>query len=194
MQSGERQAREGGRTGVARLGRRQFLQAGMAAGAAGIGLSSRAGSVIETALKQSSDATSVADIQNVVILMQENRSFDHYFGMLSGVRGFSVGPVLTQTVGGMTYPIFDQFGYEPGVGVSSSGFLQPFHLKSDPPTYDGQTTNDISHNWGPQHQSWDDGRDGRFRNGSPGGGRRFQRPGDDGVLHPQGSCLLLRAG
>jgi phospholipase C len=25
----------------------------------------------------------------VVILMQENRSFDHYFGCLSGVRGFS---------------------------------------------------------------------------------------------------------
>ena len=28
------------------------------------------------------------DIRHVVILMQENRSFDHYFGMLRGVRGF----------------------------------------------------------------------------------------------------------
>jgi phospholipase C len=25
----------------------------------------------------------------VVILMQENRSFDHYFGALNGVRGFA---------------------------------------------------------------------------------------------------------
>ncbi|MGI5142692.1 alkaline phosphatase family protein [Streptomyces sp. CA-106110] len=31
---------------------------------------------------------SIADVKHVVILMQENRSFDHYFGTLSGVRGF----------------------------------------------------------------------------------------------------------
>src|ERR1700734_2200000 len=28
----------------------------------------------------------IADVKHVVILMQENRSFDHYFGTLSGVR------------------------------------------------------------------------------------------------------------
>ncbi|MDQ4398015.1 alkaline phosphatase family protein, partial [Pseudomonas aeruginosa] len=28
------------------------------------------------------------DVEHVVILMQENRSFDHYFGTLKGVRGF----------------------------------------------------------------------------------------------------------
>ncbi len=31
----------------------------------------------------------IKDVEHVVILMQENRSFDHYFGTLSGVRGFS---------------------------------------------------------------------------------------------------------
>ena len=31
----------------------------------------------------------LSDIKHVVILMQENRSFDHYFGTLPGVRGFS---------------------------------------------------------------------------------------------------------
>lgn len=31
---------------------------------------------------------SLKDIEHVVILMQENRSFDHYFGTLRGVRGF----------------------------------------------------------------------------------------------------------
>jgi phospholipase C len=30
----------------------------------------------------------IQDIEHVVILMQENRSFDHYFGTLRGVRGF----------------------------------------------------------------------------------------------------------
>ena len=30
----------------------------------------------------------LSDIKHVVILMQENRSFDHYFGSMKGVRGF----------------------------------------------------------------------------------------------------------
>src|SRR6202007_2786096 len=31
---------------------------------------------------------SLNDVEHVVFLMQENRSFDHYFGALRGVRGF----------------------------------------------------------------------------------------------------------
>src|SRR5271167_3201799 len=30
----------------------------------------------------------IEDVQHIVILMLENRSFDHYFGTLRGVRGF----------------------------------------------------------------------------------------------------------
>jgi len=33
----------------------------------------------------------VQDVEHVVILMQENRSFDHYFGALNGVRGSPTG-------------------------------------------------------------------------------------------------------
>ena len=29
------------------------------------------------------------DVEHIVILTQENRSFDHYFGGLNGVRGFA---------------------------------------------------------------------------------------------------------
>src|SRR5882757_4659984 len=32
---------------------------------------------------------SIRDVEHIVILTQENRSFDHYFGSLRGVRGFS---------------------------------------------------------------------------------------------------------
>jgi phospholipase C len=32
--------------------------------------------------------STVSDIQHVVIFIQENRSFDHYFGSYRGVRGF----------------------------------------------------------------------------------------------------------
>lgn len=31
----------------------------------------------------------IKDVEHIVILMQENRSFDHYFGTLKGVRGFA---------------------------------------------------------------------------------------------------------
>src|SRR5438445_13577628 len=31
---------------------------------------------------------SLRDVEHIVVLMQENRSFDHYFGTLRGVRGF----------------------------------------------------------------------------------------------------------
>lgn len=34
-------------------------------------------------------AGSIADIEHVVLFMQENRAFDHYFGTMAGVRGFS---------------------------------------------------------------------------------------------------------
>src|SRR5205085_5711211 len=30
----------------------------------------------------------IRDVEHVVILMQENRSFDHYFGTMRGVRGY----------------------------------------------------------------------------------------------------------
>jgi len=37
----------------------------------------------------------LADVQHVVIFMQENRSFDHYFGTLAGVRGFNDPRAIT---------------------------------------------------------------------------------------------------
>ena len=71
----------------------------------------------------SSGPASLSDIEHVVILMQENRSFDHYFGTLSGVRGFADPAVRQQTRAGQRHPIFDQFGYEPGVGATGTGYL-----------------------------------------------------------------------
>ncbi|MBL1086011.1 phospholipase C, phosphocholine-specific [Streptomyces actinomycinicus] len=39
---------------------------------------------------------SVDDVEHIVVLMQENRSFDHYFGSLRGVRGFGDPRSVTQ--------------------------------------------------------------------------------------------------
>jgi phospholipase C len=61
------------------LSRADVLKLGLGT-AASIGLSAN------TADARSS--SSLNDIDHFVILMKENRSFDHYFGTLSGVRGF----------------------------------------------------------------------------------------------------------
>src|SRR3954464_10299163 len=39
--------------------------------------------------------TTYLDAEHVVILMQENRSFDHTYGMLQGVRGFNDPRAIT---------------------------------------------------------------------------------------------------
>jgi phospholipase C len=100
-------------------------------------------------------AASLSDVKHIVILMQENRSFDHYFGTISGVRGFSDPNVLLNANG---TPIFDQYGYQPGTGPSAAGYLQPFNLLNDPPSENGEDTNDIAHDWVTQHDSWDGGK------------------------------------
>jgi phospholipase C len=100
-------------------------------------------------------SASLSDVKHIVILMQENRSFDHYFGTLSGVRGFSDPSVLHQANGA---PVFNQYGYQPGTGVDPTGLMQPFNLLNKPPAENGEATNDISHGWTTQHQSWNSGK------------------------------------
>jgi phospholipase C len=55
--------------------------------------------LIDEATAAPAGSASLSDIQHVVILMQENRSFDHYFGTMSGVRGFSDPNTLSQFTG-----------------------------------------------------------------------------------------------
>jgi phospholipase C len=144
------------------VSRRNLLKGGLALGAAGAGatgLSSSAGATLERAMAVDAPRNaSLSDIRHVVILMQENRSFDHYFGSMSGVRGFSDPTVLVHDIFGTDFSVFDQFGYRPGQGVDSGGYMQPFRLQQVFPTANGECTNDITHNWGPQHQSWNNGK------------------------------------
>ncbi|MEJ2408760.1 MAG: phospholipase C, phosphocholine-specific [Novosphingobium sp.] len=60
--------------------RRTFL----AGASAGAGLAA-----LPAAAAGRAPAGSIRDVEHVVILMQENRAFDHYFGALRGVRGFA---------------------------------------------------------------------------------------------------------
>src|ERR1700732_3777119 len=90
----------------------------------------------------------IADIEHVVILIQENRSFDHYFGAYRGVRGFSDQSMAFQQP-------------NPANTTSSPvGKLLPFHL--DTTTTNAACTHAITHDWVSQHQSWDNGAMDRF--------------------------------
>jgi phospholipase C len=144
--------------------RRSFMVGGAAVmGAAAISSAHSAGKITDdqarlidkiTTASSATGAASLSDVKHIVILMQENRSFDHYFGTISGVRGFSDPSAATNANG---TPIFDQYGYQPGTGVDASGYLQPFNLLNDPPTENGSDTNDIAHDWVTQHDSWNGG-------------------------------------
>ncbi|MEU1184445.1 alkaline phosphatase family protein [Streptomyces sp. NPDC005820] len=95
---------------------------------------------------------SLADVEHVVLLMQENRSFDHYFGTLSGVRGFADPDALTLDTG---LSVFHQPDPE-----NPRGHLLPFHL--DTRTTSAQSIPSTSHAWSVQHEAWNGGRMDRW--------------------------------
>lgn len=71
------------------LPRRDFLRKSASALGAASALSMLPLSIRKAlAVQAAVDAGTIQDIKHIVILMQENRSFDHYFGTLRGVRGF----------------------------------------------------------------------------------------------------------
>ena len=68
------------------ISRRTLLGSAAAIGA-GSALGVLPGSV-RRAMAASTGSGSLSSVKHVVILMQENRSFDHYYGTLQGVRGY----------------------------------------------------------------------------------------------------------
>src|SRR6202046_1930207 len=79
----------------------------------------------------------IADVKHVVILMQENRSFDHYFGTLSGVRGFGDKQALAYQNGTSVFR-------QPDPARTDLGHLLPYNLTD-------QTDGDLDHSWDGDH-------------------------------------------
>jgi phospholipase C len=107
----------------------------------------------------------IKDVQHVVILMQENRSFDHYFGSLRGVRGFN-DPRPVRLANGK--PIWYQPPVETktkryhGRGVADDAtHVLPFYL--DPKRTTEHTTGG-DHGWSSGHLSWNHGRNDQWVN------------------------------
>ncbi len=115
-------------------------------------LNSMAGPIIDRAFATDPCGTgSLSDIEHFVFLMQENRSFDHYYGTMSGVRGFNDPGAIPG--------VFKQNGYNIATKkADNSSYVMPFRLDTTRgATLDGEAINDPTHNWGPQHQAWNNG-------------------------------------
>src|SRR6516165_1465006 len=71
---------------MSKINRRMFLQ--LMGGAAA--MSTLQANIAKAQAIPANNATgTIKDVEHIVILMQENRPFDHHFGTLRGVRGFS---------------------------------------------------------------------------------------------------------
>jgi phospholipase C len=126
--------------------RRQVLAGGIS-GAAALSLA-KIGHVramgAETARRAASIKPAGSDlgaVKHVVFLMQENRSFDHYFGALGGVTGYDD----TNNRGAFT---------QAWPGGSQSDLL-PFHMNTK--KQDAECTYDLNHGWPAEHICWNGG-------------------------------------
>ncbi len=86
----------------------------------------------------------IKDVEHIVILMQENRSFDHYFGSMRGVRGFGDPRSIVLPNG---KPVW----YQP----NGSEYVLPFH----PPASNLglQFEEGTPHDWNSTHGAWNNG-------------------------------------
>lgn len=90
---------------------------------------------------------SIRDIKHVVMLMLENRSFDHYFGTLPGVRGFGDPKAMTLASGRSVF-------HQPDA-QHPDGYMLPFHLDTRD---SAELIPSTSHAWATQHAAWNGGR------------------------------------
>ncbi len=88
---------------------------------------------------------SINDVEHIVFLMQENRSFDHYFGTMRGVRGFGDPRAIRLPSG---RPVWHQ--------PNGAGTLLPFR----PNVEDLGATflPDPPHGWNDTHAAWNQGK------------------------------------
>jgi phospholipase C len=87
----------------------------------------------------------IKDVQHIVILTQENRSFDHYFGTMAGVRGFG-DPRAMKLASGK--PVWMQ--------PSANGDVLPY--RPPEPHLGAAYLPDPPHGWNDGHGAWNLGR------------------------------------
>jgi phospholipase C len=127
--------------------RRSFLQS---LGSSAVAATFSASIAKALSIRPNNHTCSIDDVEHIVILMQENRSFDHYFGTLSGVRGFADPRAVTLPSGN---PVW----YQPN---SSGAYTLPFHPPA--PDLGLQFLEDLPHDWTSTHGAWNVGNHDRW--------------------------------
>ena len=100
------------------------------------------------AIPAASGTGTIADVEHVVVFMQENRSFDHYFGHLRGVRGYNDRFPIRLPNG---KPVW----FQPRKG-NPSAVVPPFHF--DTKSTGAQCVGDLDHSWVKTQAAIDAGR------------------------------------
>ena len=97
----------------------------------------------------------VMDVQHIVILTQENRAFDHYFGTLSGVRGFGDRfPIpLPDTATRKNATVWVQPDARPEITTP----VLPFHADTQA-NFKLMRLEGTPHTFADAQAAWDDGR------------------------------------
>ncbi|MEU0072242.1 phosphocholine-specific phospholipase C [Streptomyces sp. NPDC006332] len=123
------------------VNRRRFLQLGGATTA----FTALSNSIQRAAALPANHRTgSIEDVEHIVVLMQENRSFDHYFGSLRGVRGFGDPRPVTRPDGKTVWHQSD--------GTKD---VLPFHPDAD--DLGLAFIQDLPHGWNDGHAAFDRG-------------------------------------
>ncbi|TCP67016.1 phospholipase C, phosphocholine-specific [Sphingomonas sp. PP-CE-1G-424] len=136
--------------------RRTLIGAGLAAATTGV-LPGTVSSAIGRALAIPADVRTgtIADVDHVVILMQENRGFDHYFGTLRGVRGFADPlPIPLPISGPGNRDIWSQ-------ETADGRHVAPFHLSTEQ-HFALMRMAGTPHTWPDAQAAWDHGRMARW--------------------------------
>ncbi len=138
--------------------RRELLVGGLGVTGAGLlaaacGSSSGSGPSAASTIASTAPAGSdLGAVEHVVFLMQENRSFDHYFGSYRGVRGFD----------DRSDDAMARFAQPWPDGRNGATTLLPYNLSSATAQLCSGNAAVPDHTWAPQHQSWDGGTNERF--------------------------------
>ena len=130
---------------MSNINRRHFLLSGALAAALG-GLPASIARALDAPARVTTGT--IMDVEHVVILMQENRSFDHYFGTLSGVRGFS-DRFPIPTVNGTVWSQPDEH--------DAKHMLAPFKLNTTQ-HFEHMRVTGTPHTFPDAQKAWDNGR------------------------------------
>jgi phospholipase C len=132
------------------INRRDFLRLGAQTAGAATTMSLLPASIQRAlAVPAAFDTGTIQDVKHIVILMQENRSFDHYFGTLRGVRGF-----------GDRFPIPLASGKPVWFESNGKRDIAPFHL--DKNAMNAVKIHTTAHNFADSQAAWGQGQFGHW--------------------------------